>query len=225
MLLPRDAILFDLDGVLVDSRAPIARSINHALVCLGLAPRAEEALHPRIGDPLHGVFVELLREQGGDPERAAEGMARYRELYRELSLSETRLVPGIEALLADLAARWPLAVATSKPVEFARPILERLGVAGRFTALVGPALALREAEPKRETARRALAALGLAPGARAALVGDRHHDVSAARALGIAAIGVTWGIGSEAELREAGAEWLVDAPAALGRLLLSGDAG
>ena len=225
MLLPRDAILFDLDGVLVDSRAPIARSINHALVCLGLAPRAEEALHPRIGDPLHGVFVELLREQGGDPERAAEGMARYRELYRELSLSETRLVPGIEALLADLAARWPLAVATSKPVEFARPILERLGVAGRFSGAGRPGARAargraqardRPPRPRRPRPR---------PGARAALVGDRHHDVSAARALGIAAIGVTWGIGSEAELREAGAEWLVDAPAALGRLLLSGDAG
>jgi phosphoglycolate phosphatase len=220
MLVPLDAILFDLDGVLVDSRTPIASSINHALLGLGLAPQPEAALYERIGDPLHGVFVELLRAQGGDPERAPEGMARYREVYRELSLRETRLVPGIEPLLGELAARAPLAVATSKPVEFAGPILERLGVAGRFRAVLGPPLDLREAEPKRETARRALSALGLAAGARAALVGDRHHDVSAARALGIAAIGVTWGIGSEAELREAGAEWLVDAPPALGRLLL-----
>jgi phosphoglycolate phosphatase len=220
MLLSLEAILFDLDGVLVDSRAPIARSINHALERLGLAAQPEEALHARIGDSLHGVFVDLLGEQAGDPARAGEAMTCYREVYRDLCLRETRLVPGIAPLLEALADRHPLAVATTKPVEFALPILECLGVAERFRAVVGPGLALREAEPKRETARRALAALGLGPGARAALVGDRHHDVSAARALGIGAIGVTWGIGSEAELREAGAEWLVGAPGELARLLL-----
>ena len=188
---------------------------------LGLAPRPEEELHPRIGDSLYGVFTDLLREQGGDPARAPEGITHYREVYRDLCISETTLVPGIAPLLAALAeGGQPLAVATSKPVEFARPILESLGVAGRFRVVAGPALGLVEAEPKRETARRALAALDLAPEERAALVGDRHHDVSAARALGIGSIGVTWGIGSEAELREAGAEWLVGAPDELARLLL-----
>jgi phosphoglycolate phosphatase len=211
-------ILFDLDGVLVDSRAPIARSINHALARSGLTQRPERELHGRIGDALHGIFVDLLREEGADPARASECMAHYRELYRELSLSETRLVPGIEPLLGALASGRRLAVASSKPVEFSRPILERLGVSGRFAAVVGPSLAHLEGEPKAETARRALEALGGAAGG-AALVGDRHHDVSAARALGLAAIGVTWGSGSEAELREAGAEWIVAAPAELGRLL------
>jgi phosphoglycolate phosphatase len=220
MLVSLDAILFDLDGVLVDSRAPIARSINYALERLGLAARPEAVLHPRIGDSLYGVFADLLREQGGDPARAAEGMTHYREVYRDLCVRETTLVPGIAPLLAALAERCRLAVATSKPLEFALPILKQLGVAGRFEAMAGPALGLVEAEPKRETARRALAELGVAPGGRAVLVGDRHHDVSAARALGIGAIGVTWGIGSVAELREAGAEWLVEEPAELARLLL-----
>lgn len=220
MLVSLDAILFDLDGVLVDSRAPIARSINYALERLGLAARPEAELHPRIGDSLYGVFADLLCEQGGDPARAAEGIRHYREVYRDLSVRDTTLVSGMAPLLAALAERRRLAVATSKPLEFALPILKALGVAERFEAMAGPALGLVEPEPKRETARRALAELGVAPGGRAALVGDRHHDVSAARALGIAAIGVTWGIGSEAELREAGAEWLVEAPDELARLLL-----
>jgi phosphoglycolate phosphatase len=224
MLSSLQAVLFDLDGVLVDSRAPIARSINFALEACGLAPRPAASLHPRIGDSLYGIFAELLREEGADPGRAPECMERYRELYRELCLTETRLVPGVAELLAGLAERRPLAVATSKPVAFAAPILERLGIDGRFAAIVGPALGLAEAETKRETAARALGALGLAPGAPAALVGDRHHDVSAARALRIAAVGVTWGCGSEAELREAGAEWIVGAPEELRRLLL-GEAG
>jgi phosphoglycolate phosphatase len=212
-------VLFDLDGVLVDSRIPIARSINHALECAGLAAHPESDLHPRIGDPLHGLFVELLRAQNADPARAAECIERYRERYRDLSLAEARLVPGIESLLRALARRKPLAVATSKPLEFTRPILERLGIADLFGALAGPPLARTEGEPKTDTARRALRALGLEPGAAAALVGDRHHDVSAARSLGLAAVGVTWGAGSETELRDAGAEWLVAAPAELARLL------
>jgi phosphoglycolate phosphatase len=220
MLSSLQAVLFDLDGVLVDSRAPIARSINFALEACGLPPRPEAALHPRIGDSLHSIFVELLREEGRGPAGATECIARYRELYREVSLTETRLVPGIEPLLEGLAERRLLAVATSKPVAFAAPILERLGIADRFAAVVGPELAPGQAESKRETAGRALAVLRLGPGAAAALVGDRHHDVTAARALGIAAVAVTWGCGSEAELREAGAEWIVAAPEDLGRLLL-----
>jgi phosphoglycolate phosphatase len=218
MLSSKSAVLFDLDGVLVDSRAPIARAVNHALRSLGLAPRPEPELHPRIGDSLHGIFAALLSEQGADPAGAPEAIARYREVYGELSLRETRLVPGIPQLLGALAGR-PLAVATSKPLEFTVPILERLGIAGAFAAVAGPALSRTEGEPKVETARRALAALRLPPRSPAAMVGDRHHDVSAGRALGIASVGVTWGAGSEAELRGAGATWIVSTPAALGALL------
>jgi phosphoglycolate phosphatase len=219
MLNSLQAILFDVDGVIVDSRGPIARCINHALQRAGLAPESEPLLHARIGDPLHGVFTALLADRGADPAQASECVAFYRELYREVSLTDTTLVPGIAELLAALAARRPLALATSKPIEFTVPILERLGVAGHFTAHVGAPLVSGPPETKTDTARRALAALGLAEGARAALVGDRHHDVSAARALRIGAIGATWGIGSEAELREAGAEWLVASPPELARLL------
>ena len=219
MLNSLEAILFDLDGVIVDSRAPVARCINFALERAGLAPEREHLLHARIGDPLHGVFVALLADRGADAARAPACVAAYRELYREVSLTETSLVPGMGELLEALAARRPLALATSKPLEFAVPILERLGVAGHFAAHAGAPLVAGPPESKTGTARRALAALGLGPGGRAALVGDRHHDVSAARTLAIGAIGVTWGIGSEAELREAGAEWLVTSPGELGRLL------
>jgi phosphoglycolate phosphatase len=210
------AVLFDLDGVVVDSRLPIARSINAALAGLGLAPQPEASLHRFIGPPLHGVFELLLREQGADPSRADEGVALYRARYASASLEETTLVPGIAQALADAAARWPLAVATSKPTAFAAPIVERLGVAGFFRAIVGPDLGPR-GEPKRETVGRALAALGVGAGEAhtVAMVGDRHHDVEAARAHGCVAVGVTWGIGFEMELRECGADLLVVAPGRL----------
>jgi phosphoglycolate phosphatase len=207
-------ILFDLDGVLVDSRVPIARSINHALRRHGLEPLAEEALHGFIGPPLHETFRELLARAGADPAGADSCVSAYRERYAERSLLETEAVHGVGEVLEALAPRRALAVATSKPVEFAQPILETLGLARLFRAIVGPPLDPR-GEPKRETVARALDALGLRD---AALVGDRQHDVAAARANGIASVGVLWGIGSQAELVEAGAEHLVEAPGDLLRL-------
>lgn len=206
-------ILFDLDGVLVDSRVAIARSMNHALATLGLESWPEETLYGLIGPPLHDAFSEVLSAQAADPALTDACVARYRERYRTACVEETRPVEGIaEALAALAAAGRALAVATSKPVEFARPILETLGLAGSFRAVVGPALEARS-EPKTATVGRALAALG-ARGP-CAMVGDRLHDVVAGRAHGLATVGVTWGIGSAAELREAGADHLVDRPAEL----------
>jgi len=207
-------VLFDLDGVLVDSRAPIAGSINFALAALGLPAQPEASLHRFIGPPLHAAFVELLGALGADPARAGDAVAAYRRRYAEASLRETALFPGIAALLRLASAHWPLAVATSKPTVYARPILETLGVAGAFRAIVGPDLGPR-GEPKEATVARALGALGIPGGPDVALVGDRHHDVTAARAHGCVAVGVAWGIGSEEELRESGALCVVREPAAL----------
>ena len=130
------------------------------------------------------------------------------------SLVETTVVPGAREALAAVAARVPVALATSKPHAFARPLCERLGLAPHLTAIAGPELEAVD-EPKAVTVTRALAALGLAPGADAPLVGDRRHDVEGARANGLACVGVLWGIGDEAELRAAGADPIVADPADL----------
>ena len=92
MIRPRavKAILFDLDGVLVDSRVPIAGSINFALECHGLEPQPPAVLHPLIGDALGDAFSRLLRAQGADPGLADACVTRYREHYRRASVTETR---------------------------------------------------------------------------------------------------------------------------------------
>jgi phosphoglycolate phosphatase len=205
---PPQAVLFDLDGVLLDSAAAIIGCINAALVELGEPARPPEALRRYVGPPLAEGFTELV-----GPERAWDLVTAYRTRYTTASLEYTTVFDGMADVLQAAGAQVPLAVATSKPLAYTQPLLEHLGLTSHFAAVAGPGLA--ETEVKTVTVRRALDALGLAPGARAPLVGDRHHDVEAAHANRLRCIGVLWGFGDEAELRAAGADTLVRAPAEL----------
>jgi phosphoglycolate phosphatase len=203
------AALFDLDGVLLDSRTAIVRCIEHALQVHGVRSPPVADLRRYIGPPLIDAFAELA---GAD--RADSCLAAYRERYVDSSLEETTVVPGAREALAAVAAQVPVAVATTKPHAYANPLCERLGLAPYLRFLAGPELDAPD-EVKAVTIVRALDALGLEPGADAVMVGDRSHDVVAARANGLRCVGVLWGIGDEAELRAAGADPIVGAPADL----------
>ena len=204
-----DAILFDLDGVLVDSRVAITRSFNAALAAGGLPPRPDAELHAFIGPPIHEAFRKMSGRQDVDAFVAA-----YRARYRVKMVEETPVMPGIPELLAGLA--HPAVVATSKPGPLAEPLLEGLGLRRHFLAVEGPSLGA-DSEPKATTIERALATLPA--GARAVMVGDRLHDVHGAAAHGLDCIGVLWGIGSREELVGAGAAAIAETPAELEELL------
>jgi phosphoglycolate phosphatase-like HAD superfamily hydrolase len=209
---PDDAcVLFDLDGVLVDSRVAITGCINYALAEHGLPVRSTESLHRFIGPPLAIGFAEFTG-QPPDSEFVASCLDSYRARYSESSLRDTVVTPGIEAVLSDLAQLYRLAVATSKPLVFAEPLLGALGLRSYFAAVAGPDLSV-QGESKADTMAAALEMLGHPK--RVVMVGDRSHDVVGARAHSLPCVGVTWGIGSIEELREAGAGSIVDAPAEL----------
>lgn len=208
-------VLFDLDGVLIDSLGSIGACLNFALQAVGHPPQELASLRQRIGPPIEESAAALLGSE--DPELIARFVARYRERYAETFLGETRPAEGLQAVLEELAAMTTLAVATSKPEVFARQILVALGVDRFFKLVCGRSLAL-DAEPKAAVIGRALAAFdGRADGL--VMVGDRRHDVVGAAAHGIPTIGVLHGMGSAEELREAGARWLVPDLRALPELL------
>jgi phosphoglycolate phosphatase len=208
-----DAVIFDLDGVLADSRVAFARCVNAALAAAGVPGRRPADLHRYLGPPLHATFVELT----GDAALAQGCLDAYRARYREHAAAETTVPEGMADAIAALAARMPLAVATSKPLALSAPLLEALGLLAHFAVVEGPSLEAR-AEPKAETIGRAL--LGLPDGASAVMVGDTRFDVIGAHAHGLPCVGVLWGIGTEAELREAGADALVGSPVELLDLVL-----
>jgi phosphoglycolate phosphatase len=199
------AVLFDMDGTLVDSRPGIVTAMNATLRALGEPERDPEDLRARIGPPLQETIGTLLGRPPGEVEDIAEA---YRARYRKTMREETFVYPGIPELLADLAAAGhPMAVATSKAQPLAEELLDHLGLGPWFAAVCGPVPP--SVEDKAATVARALDALGTRE---AVLVGDRHHDVTGAREHGVATIGAAWGYGGEDELWAAGARAIARRP-------------
>jgi phosphoglycolate phosphatase len=209
----RTAVIFDLDGCLVDSRAVFLSCVAYAFDKLGLPQRTPAELLPYLGPPFHYAFSELL-DVPPDAPLVAAVIAGYRERYATAMLTETTVEPGIPTALEALSREHRLAVATSKPKAFADPLLVAMGLGEHFEVVAGP-LVDAQPENKEQTLGRALDELG-AP-ASAVMVGDRLFDVRAAHAHGIPCIGVTWGIGTSEELTEAGADALVASPDELPR--------
>jgi phosphoglycolate phosphatase len=204
---PADAAIFDFDGVIIDSLAPVETAINGALAAHGFTPRPAGELARFIGPPTPTAMIELTGATEGSPELDAY-VASYHEQFERVYLEQTRLFDGIAELLHGLTI--PLALATAKECRFVAPLLKRFGLQSVFAMISAPELS----EPKAETVARAQRALA----ARAAvMVGDRIYDIDAARACGLRVIAVTWGIGEPEEL--SGADALVAAPAELAALL------
>jgi phosphoglycolate phosphatase len=207
-------VVFDFDGVLIDSEAAVTGAINAALVEHGLPTRPAAELRRFIGPPTFVAFGELTG-QPPDSDTVAAIVATYRERYAAAYLTQTRVYPGIVPMLEALSQQMALAVATSKSVLFAGPLLDALGLA-RFFVVVEAADVDDTNDDKTAIAGRALEALDCDE---VSMVGDRSFDIDAAHAHGLLAVGVTWGIGSVEELRAAGADAIVDSPGELLALL------
>lgn len=214
------AVMVDLDGCMVDSTRAISLCLNLALESIGVPARPVDELRAQIGPPLPIGVAELLAGTGAE-DQLEVCIQRYRGHYATVSLTETDVAPGIPAALERLAAMAPLAVVTSKPGVFARPILERLDLLRHFTAVHAPEADL-VAEPKTITLARALADLVPdADPARVVMIGDRHHDVDAGHANGTRTIAVTWGTGTREELEAAAPDAIATDPSELPTLVAS----
>ena len=209
------AVLFDLDGTLIDSAPAILAALELAFDELGLPKQTPAELMRFVGPPL----VDGFRLNAGLTGTAnAEAVATYRRHYRDTML-DSPLYDGVAELVRALhAAGVPLAVATSKHEGYAREILEHAGLLDCFSAVSGAAagdLGGRKAQVIHAAIER-LAEAG-ADVSRPVHIGDLDHDVTGARTEGIDCIGALWGYGNPEILR--GAKALAATPAEVGALL------
>jgi phosphoglycolate phosphatase len=180
------ALLFDLDGTLIDSARDLTEAVNAALAELGQPPRSVAEIRRFTGDGAR----ELIRRAAGPGADLATAEAAFRRHYARICVESTQPYPGIPELLARHAG-LPLAVVSNKPADLCRTILDRLGLLGRFRAVVGGESG-RGLKPDPAPVEAALAALGV-PRTGAVLVGDGAQDLQAAGAAGIPALGAGWG--------------------------------
>lgn len=203
-------ILFDLDGTLINTNQLIIDSFRHTFNQHGLTVSDAE-IYRHFGRPLHDQFALFA------PDRVEELVATYRRFNWDMHDQLTTSFPGVDALLAELTERgYQLAIVTSK----VRPLVERglrLFHLERYFPLLICAEDTREHKPKPGPVLKALELLGADSG-QAAMVGDSPFDLLAAKAAGVAAIGVLWSSFPRAALAECQPDHLVEQPGDLLRL-------
>jgi phosphoglycolate phosphatase len=204
------AILLDLDGTLSDSRPGIEACFRHMLTELGHDPASVGDVTWAVGPPI-AVSIGKLLEYYGD-NRVDLGVTTYRERYTTVGIYDCSVYPGILEMLTALQdAGQSLCVATSKRRDFAERVVDYLNLRQYLPRVYGarPGGGL---DDKKDLLAEILLLEGYDPAA-TMMVGDRFHDIHAAKANRLRSIGVLWGYGGRTELQEAGADHIIATPA------------
>lgn len=188
------AVLFDLDGTLVDTVPFILRAVRHAFEGSGRCPTDAEWI-AGIGTPLRIQLAQFARS----PDDVEPLFARYRKYWLERHDAETALFPGADALVRGLGARGhPIAVITAKIEAGAERTLRHVGLRDLVDVVVA-ADTVEKSKPDPMPVRHALSRLDRRP-EEALMIGDSPHDLAAGRGAGTATAGVLWGAASREAL-------------------------
>jgi phosphoglycolate phosphatase len=188
------AIVFDLDGTLVDSAPEIATALNTAMAGIGQPPFPLTEVQSFIGGGATVAVKRALAARGASVADDAfdRMMASFYKVYADVSEAGNGLYPGVKETLSELRRRGvPLGVCTNKAEPIAAIALRALGIAPFFTAVIGARDDLPR-KPAPDMLLAALAKLGARP-TEALVVGDSRSDVGAARAAGCPVIAVSYG--------------------------------
>ena len=200
-------VLFDLDGTVTDPGLGITNSIMYALHKFGIEVEDRTSLYPFIGPPLKESYRKYY---GFDEVKQEQGVIWYREYYKDKGIYENVLYDGMDRLLKQIKdSGRQVILATSKPEEFARRILEYFGIAGYFDFVAGAAMDDSRTK-KTEVIAYALTSCGITDVSTAVMAGDREYDVLGAKAFGLDSIGVLYGYGDRQELENAGATYIAE---------------
>jgi len=186
------ALIFDLDGTLIDSRRDLIGSVSATLREMGREELHEDTLSGYIG---HGALQLVGRAlgSGATEDECQRALKFFLAYYEDHKLDSTCAYPGVPEALEHLAA-FPMAILTNKPVRVSMRILKELGLAKYFRTVYG-GNSFETKKPDPFGARTILREFGAAP-AEAILIGDSEVDVQTARNAGTLAASVNYGFGT-----------------------------
>lgn len=203
-----DAVIFDLDGVIIDSGADIAAGVQHILQLFRRPVLSKDEILSYVG---HGAEVLIRRSFKDCPEELIkQAIPVYKKYYLDNALIETRLYEHVHESLEYIKGQMgnkKIALVTNKPEDIAEKILEGLGVKEYFDLLLGPE-SVKRMKPDPEGIIKVLNELGIAV-EKAIMVGDSHTDIEAGRSAGTVTCGVTYGLGDTDELIKASPDFLI----------------
>ena len=205
------AVIFDLDGTLLDTLDDLADSANEALAACGFPTHPVDAYRTFVGDGMTVLIERILPEASRTTGAVDLVLDYYRAAYSRRWKAKTRLYPGIEELLTGLTAGGiPLAVLSNKPQAYTEICMAHFLGHHRFEVIFGQrAHVTRKPDPA--GAYEIAAQLGLDV-TEILFIGDTATDMDTATAAGMIPVGVLWGFRQEAELRAHGARHLVGRP-------------
>jgi phosphoglycolate phosphatase len=190
------ALIFDLDGTLIDSKQDLVTSVNAMLAQVGRGALPAETIASYVGSGA-SVLVSRALGPGAAEEEVKKALAIFLEHYEQHKLDTTRPYPGVEETLAELSS-YPLAVLTNKPSRASVRILEGLGLSRYFRVIYG-GNSFETKKPDPLGARTILHEFRV-PAEHAMMVGDSEVDVQTARNAGMLALAVNYGFGTHDRL-------------------------
>ena len=204
----KKAVLFDLDGTLVDTAPEMHLAVNVLLEEEGLNPLPYESVRPHVSNGVMGIFMNIFED---NPKMAGRRFKRYLDIYEEHLGINAKTFPGIDEVISaieDLGINW--GIVTNKSKRFAKPLLRKLTLLNRTSCLVcGDTTSNLKPDP--EPINHALSLLQTKNTKGSFYIGDSKKDVDAAKSAGISSIACTYGyITDETEPKNWNADFYVD---------------
>lgn len=212
----KKCVLFDMDGTLFDTSEGIKMCYRHGLEHFGITVKDDSELDRVIGPSLYDSYHEFYGLEGDD---LKEAVRLYRELYSHKGIYRLCMYNGVENMLQSIKqGGHMIGLATTKPYVMADKILEFSGLKPYFDVICGANLDGSMSD-KFLLINTCLAQCGFTDKNMVHMVGDRFYDIEGASEAGVHSVGVTYGFGCREELMEAGAEYIVDSPEEIARMI------
>jgi len=204
-----NVLIFDLDGVIINSGADIANAVNHTRRLFGLPLLSNDEIISYVGNGAEALIRRSFKDCSEDLIQKA--LPLNQQYYLDNALIETSLYPNVKETLEDLKERRKdikIALVTNKPEAITEKILAGLGVRQYFDLIVGPE-SVKNMKPDPEGIIKVLNMLDRSP-EQAVMIGDSYIDIEAGRRAGTKTCGAAYGLGDKEELIKSNPDFVIN---------------